>query len=118
MTLEESIIAFAGTGIGSVLIGAWLTRKRDKFESYIKEQSFYKELINDLKKERASDSKEIEILTGEVQSLRERIDVLIDKDSKQKKTIKQHERTILKWERYAEELKGTITELLTELEDK
>lgn len=116
MTLEEGIVAFATTGIGSLLIGSWLTRKRDKFESYIKEQSFYKELINDLKKERASDSKEIEVLTAEIHGLRDQIQSLIKDDSKKKKTIKQQEQTILKWENYAEQLKGTITELLNELE--
>ena len=118
MTTEEGIVWFASTGVGSLLIGAWLTRKRDKFEVYIKEQSFYKSLIADLKAEREADSQEIQTLTGEITSLKVQIQKLLDLDKKQKQTIEQHEQTIVKWEHYAEGLKTTISDLITEIESK
>jgi len=112
MTLAEGIVWFAGTSFGGVLIGAWLTRKRDKFELYIKEQSFYKNLIADLKAEREEDSREIQVLTGEITSLKEQIQKLLDLDQAQKKTIEPHEQTILTWEHYAQDFTGTISKLM------
>ena len=61
MTTTELIISFGSTGIGSLLIGWWLNKKREDIEINLKEQIFYKELIKDLEGQRAKEQKAYKI---------------------------------------------------------
>ena len=123
MTIEESIMWFAGTGIGGMLLGKWISRKKDKFEAYLAEQSFYQKLISDLKTEREADTQEISSLRQEVVDLKNKITQLIDIDQQKDKLIESQRVNLLKWENYCEKLKKghelkdkQIAELFTQLE--
>ena len=58
MTLAEQIIAFGGTGVGSLVIGWWLNKKKDEIEVSLKEQVFYKNIITDMEEQRTKEKKD------------------------------------------------------------
>ena len=91
MTIAEQIIAFGGTGVGSLIIGWWLNKKRDEIEVSLKEQVFYKTIISDMEELRAKEKKEcteqiselsiiVESGTKEVSALKENIRIFIKND--------------------------------------
>lgn len=105
MTTTELIIAFGSTGIGSLLIGWWLNKKREDIEVNLKEQVFYKELIKDLEGQRAKEQKaykvQIDKLSKEIDELKNKIRTLI-KGAKDKNDI------IDKWEKYCNQLRENL----------
>ena len=105
MTTTELIIAFGSTGIGSLLIGWWLNKKREDIEVNLKEQVFYKELIKDLEGQRAKEQKaykvQIDKLSKEIDELKNKIRTLI-RTSKDKNDI------IDKWENYCNQLRESL----------
>ena len=91
MTIAEQIIAFGSTGVGSLVIGWWLNKKKDEIEVSLKEQVFYKTIISDMEKLRAKEKKEcteqiselsviVESGTKEVSALKENIRIFIKND--------------------------------------
>ena len=102
MNLSEQIIAFAGTGVGSILIGTWINKKKDKIEITLKEQVFYKNLIQDIQEARdveKSDYKsQVDRLTNEIKGLKESITQLITVKKDQEKTIEQLRQERQRWE--------------------
>ena len=91
MTIAEQIIAFGGTGVGSLIIGWWLNKKRDEIEVSLKEQVFYKTIISDMEELRAKEKKEcteqiselsilVDTSTKEVTALKENIRIFIKED--------------------------------------
>jgi len=103
MTLAEQIIAFGGTGVGSLVIGWWLNKKKDEIEVSLKEQVFYKTIITDMEELRAKEKKEcmeqisnlsvtVDESTKEVTALKENIRIFIKEDKiKDKKLTKCYE---------------------------
>lgn len=105
MTLAEQIIAFAGTGVGSLLIGWWINKKKEDIEITLKEQTFYKTLITDMEKVRKKE-KEISdnLITGfkkEIRQLKDEIHLLIIQEKENKKNLE-------KWENYCQQLKDGL----------
>lgn len=105
MTTTELIISFGSTGIGSLLIGWWLNKKREDIEINLKEQIFYKELIKDLEGQRAKEEKnytlQLDKLSGEIKILKEKIRRLI-------KSVKEKNDIIDKWEKYCNQLRENL----------
>lgn len=105
MTTTELIISFGSTGIGSLLIGWWLNKKREDIEINLKEQIFYKELIKDLEGQRAKEQKTYKIqldkLSLEISNLKDKIRSLI-------KGAKEKNNTIDKWEKYCNQLRENL----------
>jgi hypothetical protein len=102
MTLAEQIIAFSGTGAGSLLIGWWINKKKDDIEVTLKEQVFYKTLISDMEAERVKAQAEyqtkITALTNEVHELKDSIIKLVEVKKEKDKTIEQLRRERQLWE--------------------
>ena len=91
MTLAEQIIAFGGTGVGSLVIGWWLNKKKDEIEVSLKEQVFYKNIITDMEEQRTKEKKDctekiselsiiVETSTKEISALKENIRIFIKED--------------------------------------
>ncbi len=91
MTLAEQIIAFGGTGVGSLVIGWWLNKKKDEIEVSLKEQVFYKNIITDMEEQRTKENKDctekiselsiiVETSTKEISALKENIRIFIKED--------------------------------------
>jgi len=102
MDLSEQIIAFAGTGIGSILIGSWINKKRDKIEITLKEQVFYKNLIQDIQEAREEEKKsydsKVDKLTNEIKGLKNSIKRLINLKKEDSETIEQLRIERQRWE--------------------
>lgn len=107
MSLTEQIIAFAGTGVGSLLIGWWINKKKDDIEVTLKEQVFYKTLIADIEHQREVErekyEKKLDDFKGEITKLKNEIHKFIEQDKANKKNLD-------KWESYCEQLKGSLEE--------
>jgi len=118
MELSEQIIAFAGTGIGSVLVGNWINKKRDKIEITLKEQIFYKNLIQDIQetrgKERVLHENQIKKLAKEIKELKDSIIDLIQVKKEQEKTIKQLRIERKRWEESASNDRSKYTYIIQE----
>lgn len=118
MELSEQIIAFAGTGIGSVLVGNWINKKRDKIEITLKEQIFYKNLIQDIQetrdKERVLHENQIKKLAKEIKELKDSIIDLIEVKKEQEKTIKQLRIERKRWEESASNDRSKYTYIIQE----
>jgi hypothetical protein len=118
MELSEQIIAFAGTGIGSVLVGNWINKKRDKIEITLKEQIFYKNLIQDIQetrdKERVLHENQIKKLAKEIKGLKDSIIDLIEVKKEQEKTIKQLRIERKRWEESASNDRSKYTYIIQE----
>jgi len=91
MTTSELIIAFGSTGVGSLIIGWWLNKKKDEIEVSLKEQVFYKTIITDMEEQRTKEKKEcmeqisnlsvtVETSAKEVTALKENIRIFIKED--------------------------------------
>jgi hypothetical protein len=91
MTLAEQIIAFGGTGVGSLVIGWWINKKKDEIEVSLKEQVFYKNIITDMEEQRTKEKKDctekiselsiiVETSTKEISALKENIRIFIKED--------------------------------------
>ena len=107
MSLTEQIIAFAGTGVGSLLIGWWINKKKDDIEVTLKEQVFYKTLIEDIEHQREVErekyEKKLDSFKREITKLKNEIHELIEQEKANKKNLD-------KWESYCEKLKGSLEE--------
>lgn len=112
MTTSELIISFGGTGIGSLIIGWWLNKKRDEIEINLKEQVFYKNIITDLEEQRVKEkknyaqeisnlSKIVETSKKEISALKENIRIFIKEDKKKDNRLE-------KWEKYCTQLHESL----------
>jgi len=98
MQLTETIIAFSGTAIGGAIIGKWLNRKKDALEAQLKNQVFYKTLIQDLNEQRTIEKEEIAALKEEIKTLSAKISELINLNEEKDKAIKGQKNNLLRWE--------------------
>ena len=112
MTIAEQIIAFGGTGVGSLVIGWWLNKKRDEIEVSLKEQVFYKTIISDMEELRAKEKKEctdeiskliliVDASKKEISALKENIRIFIKED-------KTKEKELDRWEKYCTQLRESL----------
>lgn len=112
MTLAEQIVAFGGTGVGSLVIGWWLNKKKDEIEINLKEQVFYKNIITDLEEQRVKEkknydheisnlSKIVEASKKEISTLKENIRIFIKEDKKKDTRLE-------KWEKYCTQLHESL----------
>jgi predicted RNase H-like nuclease (RuvC/YqgF family) len=122
MDLSEQIIAFAGTGVGSVLIGNWINKKRDKIEVTLKEQIFYKNLIGDIQEareiEKADYVEQVDRLTNEIKGLKDSITQLINVKKEQEKTIEQLRIERQRWEDSATNDREKYVSIINQKDDQ
>ncbi len=105
MTTSELIISFGSTGIGSLIIGWWLNKKRDEIEVNLKEQVFYKELIKDIEEQRV---KEKTNYTNELTKLRREIISLKESLKDINLRFKKKNSEIDRWEKYCNQLRESL----------
>ncbi len=98
MELAEQIISFSGTAIGGALIGKWLNKKKDTLEIKLKEQVFYKTLIEDIQKQRSLEQIEISELKAEIEKLSQKINDLIESNKEKDDIILSYKNNVLRWE--------------------
>lgn len=98
MELAEYIISFSGTAIGGAVIGKWLNKKKDSLEIKLKEQVFYKTLIEDIQKQRSVEQCEIAELKEEIEKLSQKINELIDSNKEKDHIIASYKNNVLRWE--------------------
>ncbi len=98
MELAEQIISFSGTAIGGALIGKWLNKKKDSLEIKLKEQVFYKTLIEDIQKQRSLEQIEISELKAEIENLSQKINDLIESNKEKDDIILSYKNNVLRWE--------------------
>ncbi len=98
MELAEYIISFSGTAIGGAVIGKWLNKKKDSLEIKLKEQVFYKTLIEDIQKQRSAEQCEIAELKEEIEKLSQKINELIDSNKEKDYIIASYKNNVLRWE--------------------
>ena len=98
MELAEQIISFSGTAIGGALIGKWLNKKKDSLEIKLKEQVFYKTLIEDIQKQRSLEQIEISELKAEIEKLSQKINELIESNKEKDDIILSYKNNVLRWE--------------------
>ncbi len=98
MELAEQIISFSGTAIGGALIGKWLNKKKDSLEIKLKEQVFYKTLIEDIQKQRSLEQIEISELKAEIEKLSQKINDLIESNKEKDDIILSYKNNVLRWE--------------------
>ena len=98
MELAEQIISFSGTAIGGALIGKWLNKKKDTLEIKLKEQVFYKTLIDDIQKQRSLEQIEISELKEEIEKLSQKINDLIESNKEKDDIILTYKNNVLRWE--------------------
>lgn len=105
MTTSELIIAFGSTGVGSLIIGWWLNKKREDIEINLKEQVFYKNLIKDIEEQRV---KEKNSYINELTKLRKEIVLLKESLKLINKKFKDKNSEIDKWEKYCTQLRESL----------
>jgi len=98
MTTLETVIAFSGTAVGSVIVGGWLNRKKDSLEVQLKEQVFYKTLIKDMSEESRKEQEEIKSLKEKVEGLTNKLTEVINLSEAKDNIIAQLKNTIARWE--------------------
>ena len=98
MELAEQIISFSGTAIGGALIGKWLNKKKDSLEIKLKEQVFYKTLIEDIQKQRSLEQIEISELKAEIEKLSQKLNELIESNKEKDDIILSYKNNVLRWE--------------------
>ncbi len=98
MELAEQIISFSGTAIGGALIGKWLNKKKDSLEIKLKEQVFYKNLIEDIQNQRSVEQCEIAKLKEEIEHLSQKINELINSNKEKDYIIASYKNNVLRWE--------------------
>jgi predicted RNase H-like nuclease (RuvC/YqgF family) len=108
MDITELIISFSGTAIGGALIGKWLNKKKDSLEIKLKEQVFYKTLIEDIQKQRSVEQNEIGKLKKEIELLSEKIAELISDNKEKDYIISSQRNTVRRWEDNCDRLEVII----------
>ncbi len=98
MELAEQIIAFSSTAVGGALIGKWLNKKKDSLEIKLKEQVFYKTLIEDIQNQRSVEQCEIAKLKEEIEHLSQKINELIESNKEKDYIIASYKNNVLRWE--------------------
>jgi len=110
MELAEYIISFSGTAIGGAVIGKWLNKKKDSLEIKLKEQVFYKTLIEDIQNQRSVEQCEIAKLKEEIEHLSQKINELIDSNKEKDYIIASYKNNVLRWEDNCIRLEKVIKE--------
>jgi len=115
---------FIGGSAGGALIAKVLNKAKDDLEVQLKEQVFYKTLIEDIQKERAKEQAEIKELKSEISELSEKISVLIaDNKTKddiikdQSNNLKRYENTCSKYESIIQEKDKLIAKFIEDGND-
>lgn len=108
MELTEAILAFSGTAVGGAIIGKWLNKKKDDLEVKLKEQVFYKTLIDDIEKQRKVEKDEIVKLKNEVKLLSNKITELLNSNREKDEIIQDQRKNVLRWEQNCERLESII----------
>lgn len=98
MEIAEQIIAFSGTAVGGALIGKWLNKKKDSLEIKLKEQVFYKTLIEDIQQQRSLEQIEISELKEEIENLSQKINELLELNKEKDYIIASYKNNVLRWE--------------------
>ena len=90
-----------GSSIVTLIISKRLNKKTDDVNNALLEQEFYKNLVDDYRRELAG-------VKAQLKEIVEQNALLINKDEISRKTIKQQTANLLKWEGYCESLKKTV----------
>ena len=120
MTNYDFIIYLCGSAVGGAvgksLIDKALNKTKDDLEIQLKEQVFYKTLIEDMTKRSESEKLKIEKLENKIELLTKEIKIFIELDKKQQQTIKDQKNLIERWENNSIKQKQQIDILIKELE--
>ena len=98
MDATELILSFSGTAVGGALIGKWLNKKKDDLEVKLKEQVFYKNLIEDIQNQRSVEQCEIAKLKEEIENLSQKINKLLESNKEKDYIIASYKNNVLRWE--------------------
>lgn len=96
MTTTELISTIASSGIITGIVGFFMGRRREDIEVALKYQEFYQNHIDDLK--------------VEIESLKHKVEILIEQDEKKTDLINEQRLNLLKWEENCMRLEGIIKE--------
>ena len=122
---EISTIA-ASLGLGGLLtlvVGRLMGKKKEEIDIAFTESKIYRELIAELKADRderivkeETSKKQIESLEIKVDELTKQVQIFIELDKEQQKTIQEQKDLIVRWENNSIKLKKQIDILIKEIE--
>jgi hypothetical protein len=101
LVIGKYLSVLFGSSIVTLIISKRLNKKTDDVKNALLEQEFYKNLVDDYKRELAG-------VKAQLKEIVEQNALLINKDEISRKTIKQQTTNLLKWEGYCESLKRTV----------
>jgi len=114
MTTYDYILTLCGTALGGAvgksLFDLVINKNKNKLEKQLKEQVFYKSLIEDMTNQHEIEKSKIDELESKIEKLTSEVHKLISSNKEKDRIIEQYRDNVKKWENNCTRLEGVIKE--------